>query len=84
MKHTKHSENLTSNERAARFAISAIAVIAAMESSLVGTPMFAAINIVAIALATTAIVGWDPLKAIFTSSKQANSTQYVVPSDQRA
>ena len=83
MKSIMNTENLTSNERNARAAIGIFAVIAAMESSLAGSPVFAAINIMAIALVTTAIVGWDPLKALLKSATHSEPTHKVPFSDQR-
>lgn len=55
-------ENLSTTERAVRFAASFLAIVATLEISLAGG-VFAAVNIAAIAVATTAIVGWDPVKA---------------------
>ena len=60
---TKYTlDNLSTTERYMRFGASVVAIIAAMESS-VGSSLFAAINFTAIAVASTAIIGWDPLKA---------------------
>lgn len=64
-------ENLTVTERVVRFFVSAGVIIAAMQSSLVGTPAFAVLNILAVALATTAIIGWDPAKALGTRRKNS-------------
>lgn len=55
-------ENLGISERVARFIASTVAIVVAMESPIVGTIMFAVINILAITLVTTAIIGWDPVK----------------------
>jgi hypothetical protein len=71
MKQSTKFENLSSVERVVRFVIGAGAAVAAMESSLVGGPLFTVVNILAIALATTAILGWDPLKNLTQSAKSA-------------
>lgn len=55
-------ENISTTERYVRFGLSVAAIVAAMESS-VSSGLFAVINFAAIALTTTAIVGWDPLKS---------------------
>lgn len=60
---TKYSlENIGTTERYVRAGLSVAAIVLAMESSVSGG-LFAAINFAAIALAMTAIVGWDPLKS---------------------
>lgn len=84
MKNTTAYENMNVTERNIRFVISAAAIIGAMQTSLVGGPLFAAINVLAIALATTAIIGWDPLKAVFKSAEKPVSRQRVAYTDQHA
>ena len=60
---TKHTlNNLSTTERYIRVGISIAAIVAAMESSL-GSGVFAAINFTAIAVAFTALIGWDPVRA---------------------
>jgi hypothetical protein len=60
---TKYTlDNLSTTERYIRVGISIAAIVAAMESSL-GSGVFAAINVTAIAVAFTALIGWDPVRA---------------------
>jgi len=63
-------ENLSNTERAARLIVSAIAIVAAMSSSIAGTTLFSVICLLGITLAMTSIIGWDPVRAI--SNKTAN------------
>lgn len=67
MKNATQFENLGATDRVLRFVISMVAILAAMESSLAGTPALATISVLAIALTTTAVIGWDPLKALTRS-----------------
>ena len=62
-------ENLTGSERVTRLFVAIGVIVAIMESSLVGSTLFAVINLLAIAFATIAIVGWDPVRAISLRSK---------------
>lgn len=59
-------ENISTTERWVRFVISVAAIVGAVESTI-GAAAFAAINFAAIALATTAIIGWDPMKSGVTA-----------------
>lgn len=71
MNYSTQFENLSTTDRLIRFVISVVGIVAAMESSLAGTPALAAIGVVAIALSTTAIIGWDPLKALVKSTARS-------------
>ena len=64
MKDLAKYENISGKERIIRFIVSYAVIVGAMESSLVGTSLYAVINLLAIAFATTAIIGWDPAKAL--------------------
>lgn len=68
-------ENLNVSQRIARFGISMIAIVVAMESTLAGSTAFAVVNMSAIALATLAIIGWGPLKALFKGKQRAYKAQ---------
>ena len=57
-------ENLNTTERFVRFLISFAAIVIMMESTIAGSTLFAVGCLIAIALATTAIVAWDPLKSV--------------------
>jgi hypothetical protein len=61
-------ENISITERYVRFGVSCAAIVWAMESG-VAAGLFAAINFAAIVLATTAIMGWDPLKSAVGRAK---------------
>ena len=67
-------ENLSTTERAVRFTISTVAIVAMLGSSLVGSALFAGACLLAIAVATTAIVGWDPVKTITFSANPLRKT----------
>lgn len=84
MKTTTQYENLSSTDRVIRSVVSVAAVVGAMETSLVGTPAFTAVSVVAIALATTAIIGWDPVKALLKSATRALTHQGVSHSGHHA
>ena len=73
MKNTTHFENMGLTERNIRFVINAAAIIGEMQTGLVGSPLFAVINVIAIAVATTAIIGWDPLKSLSLGLKSSHS-----------
>lgn len=62
-------ENLSNTERAIRFAITLAALVVIMESSLAGSMLFAVLFIIGVAFATTAIIGWDPLKSVSLNMK---------------
>jgi hypothetical protein len=55
--------NISTTEQYVRFGVSFAAIVIAIEASL-NPGLFAAINFASVALATTAIVGWDPLKSV--------------------
>jgi len=63
MKSYSNFENLNVVDRTVRFAVSVFVIIGVMNSSIVGTLLFAVITLLAVGLATTAIIGWDPAKA---------------------
>lgn len=63
--HTYH-ENINMTERYVRVALSVGAIIAVVETT-VGASVVAAVSFPAVALAMTALVGWDPLKAGVTN-----------------
>ena len=57
MKTFQYNENLSVSARAARVIV----------STLAGTTLFAVVTVFAIGLATSAIVGWDPVKTAATN-----------------
>lgn len=70
MKSSNQFENLTGYERVVRFGVSVGVIVATTHSVLVGTTAFAVVNILAILLSTTAIIGWDPAKALSVRAKR--------------
>ena len=76
MKTQENFENINTSERTTRFVVSMVAIVAAIESPLVGSTLFAVVNLLAIALATVAIIGWDPLRAL-TQRKGSEGIVYV-------
>ena len=67
MKHSETNntfENISNSARITRSVTSIIIVVTAMSSPLTGSTIFALLNLFAILLATTAIVGWDPVVAL--------------------
>lgn len=63
------TENLSTPERAVRFLISLAAILLMMQIDFVGSAFSGVSFIIAIALATTAITGWDPLKSLSLNMK---------------
>ena len=70
-------ENISFTQRVSRFVISMIAIVVAMTSPLAGGYLFALINLLAIGLATSAIIGWDPVYAL--KRKQSKKLSGYVP-----
>lgn len=64
-------ENINNSSRITRFVTSVIIVVTAMSSPLTGSTLFALLNILAILLATSAIVGWDPVVALMNRQKSS-------------
>lgn len=83
MNYSTQFENLSATDRVLRFIVSIAAIVAAMGSGLAGTSALTAISVLAIALATTAIIGWSPLKSmsskvksLFTGSEIGQNEKY--------
>jgi len=78
MKNLNHNyetyENLNITERAARVIVSTAAIVVSMSSSIAGTTLFAVICLLAIALAMTGIIGWDPVRAMSNKSEVSHHT----------
>jgi len=69
MKNYANFENLNTTERAARFVVSFAVIVGTLYSPMVGSTLYAVINLLAIGLAATAIIGWDPAKALTFGKK---------------
>jgi len=67
---------LNYSERMARFAVSMLVILVAMQSSIAGTTMFGVVVLLAIGLATTAIIGWDPAKSIVFGREETASQHH--------
>lgn len=73
MKTQDQIENVSQSAAVVGIVASAVIVVVAMESNFVGSPMFGVVSILAIALATAAILGWSPAKSSL-ASKATNIT----------
>lgn len=62
-------ENLSNVERGIRFGLSLAASVLMMATGFAGTNISGVAFLVSIALATTAILGWDPLKSVSLNMK---------------
>jgi|GEM_PF-2758982 len=75
MKTQDQFESVSQSAAVVGIVASTVIVVIAMESTLVGSAMFGAVSVFAIALAMAAILGWSPAKHTFFSKAPLAATK---------